>query len=196
MLLFGVAIDDRRERERAARRRLIVSTARSVAEAEGWDAVTTRRLSTEIEYSQPVLYGHFPQGLAQIVTAVALVGFEELAAELSHAALGERTDAERVRALVTAYLDFAARNPATYDAMFLLPLVVPFAQDDTPAVMQAGFAAIVDTLERLRRLPAAPQTAAEMLWGAMHGLASLHRAGRLSAASDERVEALVRLFAP
>jgi hypothetical protein len=26
---------------------------------EGWDAVTTRRLSTEIEYSQPVLYKHF-----------------------------------------------------------------------------------------------------------------------------------------
>ena len=186
----------RRARQVQERRERIVAAARTLAEEQGWDAVTTRRLADAIEYSQPVLYGHFPQGRAQIVTAVALVGFEELAAELSPAALGERTDAERVRALVTAYLDFAARNPATYDAMFLLPLVVPFAQDDTPAVMQAGFAAIVDTLERLRRLPAAPQTAAEMLWGAMHGLASLHRAGRLSAASDERVEALVRLFAP
>jgi AcrR family transcriptional regulator len=49
-----MAIEDRRERERAARRRLIVTTARMLAEAEGWDAVTTRRLSTEIEYSQPV----------------------------------------------------------------------------------------------------------------------------------------------
>ena len=80
--------------------------------------------------------------------------------------------------------------------MFLLPLVVPFAEDDTPEVMKAGFAAIVDTLQRLERLPAEPETTAEMLWGAMHGLASLHRAGRLSAATDDRVEALVRLFAP
>ena len=38
-----------------ARRQWIISTARTLAEAEGWDAVTTRRLSIEIEYSQPVL---------------------------------------------------------------------------------------------------------------------------------------------
>jgi hypothetical protein len=33
-----VAIEDRRGRERAARRRLIVTTARQLAQAEGWDA--------------------------------------------------------------------------------------------------------------------------------------------------------------
>ena len=188
---------ERRARQIRERRERIVAAARTLAEEQGWEAVTTRRLADAIEYSQPVLYGHFPQGRAEIVTAVALVGFEELTAALSPASLGDgRTDDERVRALVTAYLDFAARHPATYDAMFLLPLVVPFAEDDTPAVMKAGFAAIVDTLQRLELLPAAPETAAEMLWGAMHGLASLHRAGRLSAATDERVEALVRLFAP
>jgi hypothetical protein len=36
-------------------RPLIITTARKLAEAEGWDAVTTRRLSSQIEYSQPVL---------------------------------------------------------------------------------------------------------------------------------------------
>ena len=70
--------DDRRERERAARRRLIIATARTLAEAEGWDAVTTRRLSTEIEYSQPVSYKHFA-GMEQIADAVAIEGFGELA---------------------------------------------------------------------------------------------------------------------
>jgi Bacterial regulatory proteins, tetR family len=39
---------------------LIITTARKLAEAEGWDAVTTRRLSSQIEYSQPVLYKHSP----------------------------------------------------------------------------------------------------------------------------------------
>lgn len=188
---------ERRARQVQERRDRIVAAARTLAEEQGWEAVTTRRLADAIEYSQPVLYGHFPQGRAQIVTAVALVGFEEIAAALAPASRGEElSDDERVRALVTAYLDFAARNPATYDAMFLLPLVVPFAEDDTPEVMKAGFAAIVDTLQRLERLPAEPETTAEMLWGAMHGLASLHRSGRLSAATDDRVEALVRLFAP
>src|SRR3954453_15801552 len=73
-----MAIEDRRERQRAARRRLIITTARTLAEAQGWDAVTTRRLSTEIEYSQPVLYKHFT-GMEQIADAIAIDGFGDLA---------------------------------------------------------------------------------------------------------------------
>ncbi|MCK9792771.1 TetR/AcrR family transcriptional regulator [Isoptericola sp. 4D.3] len=187
----------RRARQVEERRERIVAAARELAEEHGWEAVTTRRLADAIEYSQPVLYGHFPQGRTEIVTAVALVGFEELAAELSPSALGAAgTDAERVRALVTAYLDFAARNPATYDAMFLLSVVIPFASDDTPAVVRAGFDAIAGTLSGLESPPDDVATAAEVLWGSVHGLAALYRAGRLSAGNDDgRVEALVRLVA-
>jgi hypothetical protein len=36
-----MAIRDRRERERLERERLIIDTARGLAEAQGWDAVTT-----------------------------------------------------------------------------------------------------------------------------------------------------------
>jgi AcrR family transcriptional regulator len=51
-----VPAQEHKERERAGRHRLIVSAARELAETEGWDAVTTRRLADRIEYSQPVLY--------------------------------------------------------------------------------------------------------------------------------------------
>jgi AcrR family transcriptional regulator len=176
----------RRARQVEERRERIVAAARALAEEQGWEAVTTRRLADAIEYSQPVLYGHFPQGRTEIVTAV-----------LAPSAVAQGNDADRVRALVVAYLDFAARHPATYDAMFLLPVVVPFAADDTPTVMKEGFAAIAGTLAGLRHPPADPATAAEVLWSAVHGLASLHRAGRLSADADDlRVAALVRAFAP
>jgi len=47
-----------------------------LAEAEGWDAVTTRRLSSQIEYSQPVLYKHFTE-MEQIADAIAIDGFGE-----------------------------------------------------------------------------------------------------------------------
>ncbi|CAM5629374.1 TetR/AcrR family transcriptional regulator [Streptomyces violaceorubidus] len=63
-----MTIQTRRERERAERERLIVTAARDLAEAEGWDAVTTRRLAAEIEYSQPVLYSHF-KGKGAIMAA-------------------------------------------------------------------------------------------------------------------------------
>lgn len=54
-----MSVRERKERERANRHQLIVSTARELAESDGWDAVTTRRLAERIEYSQPVLYSHF-----------------------------------------------------------------------------------------------------------------------------------------
>src|SRR5690242_4511265 len=117
MIHSGMAIEDRRERERAARRQLIITTARTLAEAEGWDAVTTRRLSTEIEYSQPVLYKHF-SGMEQISDAIAVDGFGELAEAIRVARAGaDGADAALIR-IADAYLDFARDNPAVYDAMF------------------------------------------------------------------------------
>ena len=77
----------RRDRERAQRHQMIITAARELAEAEGWDAVTTRRLAERIEYSQPVLYSHF-DGKDAIVRAVAIQGFEELANHLRRARLG------------------------------------------------------------------------------------------------------------
>ena len=113
-----MAIADRRLRERAARRRLITATARAVAEREGWDAVTTRRLSTEIEYSQPVLYKHFAS-MEDIVEAVALEGFGELAETLGTARRSARRTQEVLARVAHAYSSFATENRALYDAMFM-----------------------------------------------------------------------------
>src|ERR1051326_7679291 len=111
-----MAIADRRLRDRPARRRLITSTARTLAEREGWDAVTTRRLSTEIEYSQPVLYKHFA-GMEQIVAAVAIDGFDELTEAMRAARAATTSDGANATLIRIActYLDFARDNPALYD---------------------------------------------------------------------------------
>ncbi|MGO6901486.1 TetR/AcrR family transcriptional regulator, partial [Rhizobium ruizarguesonis] len=82
-----MGIAERKSRERAGREERIVAAARAVAESEGWDAVTIRRLAKEIEYSQPILYSHFASRDA-IVAAVAVEGFKELATVLREAAGG------------------------------------------------------------------------------------------------------------
>lgn len=185
----------RKQRRLAEREQRIIAAARALAEERGWEAVTTRRLADAIDYSQPVLYAHFPSGRAQIVTAVALAGFDELAVAL--AATDQHTrGTDRLRALVTTYLDFAERHPATYEAMFRLPIEAPFASADTPRSMRAGFDAIVGALRALDRPPPDLETAAEVLWGAMHGVATLQRAGRVKPEQNEhRVDELVRAFA-
>src|SRR3954465_1635243 len=108
---------ERRLRDRAARRQLIVAPARAVAEREGWDAVTTRRLSTEIEYSQPVLYKHFAS-MEDIVEAVALEGFGELAESLRTARRSAGAAGDALTLTAHAFSKFASDNPALYDAMF------------------------------------------------------------------------------
>lgn len=73
-----MSVQERKQREWAERERLIVATARELAEQQGWGAVTTRRLAERIEYSQPVLYSHF-RGKREIIGAVAIEGAAELA---------------------------------------------------------------------------------------------------------------------
>ena len=182
--------EDRRARERAARRQLIITTARGLAESEGWDAVTTRRLSAEIEYSQPVLYAHFAN-MEQLAQAVAIDGFGELAEVLHTARGGAATATDALRRLAHAYLGFAEENPALYDVMFTRPTALHFAAEDTPPELEAGFNELRDVVAELGELPDA-DTFAEVLWSALHGLVSLSRTGRLRPThAAERVDLLV-----
>ena len=134
-----MAIEDRRARERAAQRELITTTARRLAEQEGWDAVTTRRLSTEIEYSQPVLYKHF-SSMEGVVASVAVQGFDELADALSAARSGATDGRDALARVAHAFIGFAHHNPALFDAMFTRATTLRFADPETPAELNAAFA--------------------------------------------------------
>src|ERR1700755_2951007 len=101
-----MSIQARRERERADRERLIVTAARELAETEGWEAVTTRRLAGRVEYSQPVLYSHF-KGKDAIVAAVAVEGFADLAAEMRVARTSTRSPQRALAKVAAAYVAFA-----------------------------------------------------------------------------------------
>ena len=180
-----MSVQGRKERERADRERLILATARELAEHQGWEAVTTRRLAARIEYSQPVLYSHF-RGKREIVGAVALEGAAEMAAALRAAASATDDRRARVTALAVAYLDFAARNPAVYDAMFQLDGGLAFAVEESPEALKDGFAALRETLVAVAGEGVDPGLFTEGVWAALHGLATLTRAGRLRPGDTER----------
>ncbi|MFD5080842.1 TetR/AcrR family transcriptional regulator [Streptomyces sp. NPDC058371] len=186
-----MSVQERKERERASRERLIVATARELAEQQGWDAVTTRRLAERIEYSQPVLYSHF-RGKREIIGAVALEGAAELAAALRAAASAEDGARARVTALARAYLDFAAGNPAVYDAVFQLDGGLAFANEDTPEPLKDAYAALLENLGEAAGDDVHPGLFTEVFWASLHGLATLTRAGRLPPGdTGRRVELLV-----
>lgn len=186
-----MSVQERKQRERADRERLIVATARELAEQQGWDAVTTRLLAERIEYSQPVLYSHF-RGKREIIGAVALEGAAAMAAALRAATAAADRPRARVTALARAYLDFAERNPAVYDAMFQLDGGLAFASEDTPEPLKDAFAALLENLGEAAGDGVHPALFTEVFWAALHGLATLTRARRLPPAdAARRVELLV-----
>lgn len=182
------ATRERRERERAQRHQMIITAARELAEAEGWEAVTTRRLAERVEYSQPVLYSHF-NGKDAIVGAVALDGFVEMAGDLGRARRSASEPARALRAVCAAYLRFATERPALYQAMFILPTDLTFASVDTPAPLRACFDEFVNCLrpDNARR-----ELFAEVIWSALHGIAVLSESGRIPpSGQEERIDLLI-----
>jgi AcrR family transcriptional regulator len=149
------------------RRDQVIRAARDLAEADGWAAVTMRRLAGELGVTQPVLYSAFASRQA-LIDAVALNGFSDAAAAL------EAADASPM-ARMRAYLDFAAAHPRVYEAMFSLPSGLAFAADDTPEPLRRAFSGIQVAF------PDTDGTRAEVAWSALHGLATLQASGRLRA---------------
>jgi AcrR family transcriptional regulator len=184
-----LGIAERKDRQRAEREHRIVDAARVIAEREGWDAVTIRRLADEIEYSQPVLYSHFENRDA-IVEAVAVEGFREIAAALRKAAQDSSGRRDALTNVATAYLAFALTHPALYEAMFVLPTSLRFATTDTRPELRAGFEALAAVV--------APfcvdvELVTETFWAALHGFAELERSGRIRpSVRGERITLLVR----
>jgi AcrR family transcriptional regulator len=184
-----MSIVERKERQRAERYELILATARELAEAEGWDAVTTRRLAGLIDYSQPVLYSHF-KGKAEIMAAVATRGFEDLAARLQAETQNADGATPILRNVCAAYLAFARSQPVVYEAMFVLPTKIKFASEETPPALRAAFAAFVSALG-----PGRDDAifSAEVLWSALHGMVVLEQSGRIPAGgAEQRLNLLVQ----
>ena len=75
--------------------------------------------------------------------------------------------------------------------MFTRTTTLPFAAEDTPAELNAGFAelrAAVDLVAGTRD----PDTLAEVVWASLHGLVTLDRSGRLRPDHHaERVDTLI-----
>ncbi|WP_181805993.1 TetR/AcrR family transcriptional regulator [Streptomyces shenzhenensis] len=189
-----MSIQNRRERERAEREQLIVTAARELAETEGWDAVTTRRLAARIEYSQPVLYSHFKNKDA-IMAAVAVQGCADLAVELRAARASATGTREALAAVAATYTSFARRRPALYDAMFTHLVDLPFATPEAPEALQAAFGEILAVVEPITAGGENAGILTETFWAALHGLVTLMRSGRLpEEAHETRLTLLVSHF--
>jgi AcrR family transcriptional regulator len=173
---------ERREREKQELRDAILVSAREIAAAEGWSAVSIRKIADRIEYSPPMIYEYF-ENKEQLLLALLVEGYRQLLARMQHA----RQDAPNAEAaLLTMSVDywaFARDNPELYRVMNGLDGVsFTFSQlaekpPEIVAVIGEVLTAITAWSREAQVTLENPLDAFFAIWGTLHGLVSLDLAG-------------------
>lgn len=182
-----MATTTRRDRQRQANRDGILRAALTIAEREGWPAVTIRRIADEIEYTSPIIYQHFDNKEAAL-QAVMEQGYEGLETAMRRAMTSIDPEA-RLLELSRAYLHFARDHRQVYELMHGLGGVSldPGARGAAAAGVIALTTGAVGAWADLRSAHPDPLAASETAWGVLHGMASL---GLLPDIGFERAEQL------
>ena len=181
-----MGITERRERERKEVREKILDAARELFVAEGYEAVTMRKVAEKIEYSPTAIYFHFRDKEA-LMRELCDADFAALSAEFQK--IGRIPDPiERLRRIGRAYVGFAVAFPNHYRLMFMTPHPVAKCSDERQAIRgnpeQDAYAFLKVTVEesiatgRLKPEFADPELVSQMVWSGVHGVVSLQIAKR------------------
>ena len=164
--------------------------ALELLEEDGTAGVSIRAVARRAGVAPSAPYRHYADRDA-LVSAVAAVGYSELAESLAAASPTPSTP-EDLAAVAVAYVQFALQRPALFRVMFSEPC------DRDSRERVAATAAITEyVLDIVRRcFPGADaESLAIAVWALVHGLAFLHLDGKFDASTTgavaNRVEAAV-----
>ena len=170
---------ERRQRERQEIRGKILDAARDLFVAEGYEAVTMRRIADKIEYSPTAIYFHFRDKEA-LLKELCEHDFLSLAQQFTP--MEEIADPiEKLRATGKAYLQFGVDYPNHYRLMFMTPhppiaeheLEKNNPEEDAYAflknIVAQGIAA-----KRFKPEYKDVDLVAQTVWSGVHGVVSLH----------------------
>ncbi len=175
-------------------------SVREVAERQfaqrGFQGVSLRTIAEELGCSRMTPYRYF-RDKADIFASVRTSAYLRFAAAQEKAAAESSDPAESLAALGRAYIAFAVAEPDAYRLMFELAQPDP---DDHPELREAEAHAWAPLRDGIRAAVDAgaiegdPNVLAHGFWAGVHGLASLHLAGKLAhgASLDELVDPMLR----
>jgi AcrR family transcriptional regulator len=181
------------------RRALLAETARTIRK-EGVDRVTLRAVGKRLGVSRTALYRHFADKPA-LLAAVAREGFQAFSRDLLQAWTAAGGGRDGFRAMGAAYVKFAIANPSHYRVMFGAFKDLCERDAELAADAQGSFQVLLDAVVMLQKdgllRTDPPQTLAQYIWAAVHGVAMLAIDGQLGpdpkAADALAVFALERL---
>lgn len=169
----------RRDLEKAETHRLILEAARTMFTEVGYAETTMRGIADRIGYTATAIYHHFADKHALMLELCAS-DFRDLGTALS--AIGGITDpVERIRQMGRNYVKFAMTHREQFRFMFLVDRPQPGPDDikhRNPGEDGYEFvkAAVKEALAARRFRPefVDADMIAQILWGAVHGVATIH----------------------
>ena len=182
---------EERARGREALRLGLLDAAGRLLAQEGPEALSVRRVAEEVNASTQVLYTMFG-GKEGLANELFVEGFERLGRALE-AAPRSGDPLRDVIALGEAYFENALSNPNYYRVMFADAIPGFRPPEETLKKTWRTFGPLVEAVRLCAEaglfapgVAGDPRGAALSLWSAVHGVASLHLAGRFSGEREAR----------
>ena len=179
---------ERQDRERQAVTSSILSAARDLFIAEGYQSVSIRKIAERIEYSPAAIYSYFASK-DDIFLALAEEGFHRLD-EKVQAAMKTDDPLENVRACWWAFYEFSQDQPEYFELMFVDRSVPRITQQwEGFEFLQQMLTNAVTAIQAAIDAGAFPKTlspnaAMHMLWASLIGPAIVGIRHRLSTGED------------
>ncbi len=181
-----MGINERKERERDAVKDLILSAAREIFLAEGYENTSIRKIASKIEYSPGIIYNHF-KDKNDLLLALHDKAFECKIEALFLSVQNMPDPLERLKATGRGYIQYGIDNPQDYELMFILSCTMEalavkeeFWQDGAMAINMLK-QNIVECMDAgYFRKDINPDEISLILWSQVHGLVSLHNKERLN----------------
>lgn len=182
-----MGIKERRQRQRQQLRDGILSAAREVARAEGWQAVTIRKIAGLIEYSPPVIYEYF-DSKDDLLLELVRMGYAGQLAAIEKARNASGDPEEALLGMSRAWCRFAFEAPDLYQVMYGLGGVSTPTTELRKEGEKIGETIAVVLTEVLTRNGKQSEDVWEkvtLAWGTLHGLVALALAGRIPGGKEE-----------
>jgi AcrR family transcriptional regulator len=169
------------QKEVDAQRARVVQAAEVLFAERGYEGVTLRALATSLGQSPTAAYRYF-DGKAAIFEAARIAAYQRFAEAQEQVGRLVTNPADHLARLGTAYVEFAVREPDAYRLIFELKQ----SEDGRSAELQAAadrswipLYAAIEVAVGTGVLKGDPSKLAHLFWAGLHGIVSLHLAGKL-----------------
>jgi AcrR family transcriptional regulator len=156
-------------------RRALVDVSVELVEADGAAALSLREVARRLGVSHAAPGHHFADRSA-LLAAVAARGFEELADAMQRASESAGCGADRLNATGVGYVEFAARHPLLFRAMFGAEIAGVTGDAELARATARAFDVLVSAVREALGASADParvRVTITAAWSLVHGLATL-----------------------